>query len=191
MRCVLIAAGWFLAAIALGGSGFLQRLRPPAPQLIIAGLTTALLAAWRVSARFRQWLTIIDLRALVGLHLTRFIGLYFLLLCRRGELPCGFAIPAGLGDVLVATLGSMLLMLWNRLGASRGVVGAWNALGLLDILFVVASAAKHGIADPGSMSALLRLPLSLLPTFLVPLIIASHIIIFSRLRAENGGRRRE
>ena len=87
MRCILIAAGWFLAAIALSGSGFLQRLRPPAPQLIIAGLTTALLAAWRVSARFRQWMTIIDLRALVGLHLTRFIGLYFLLLCRRGELP--------------------------------------------------------------------------------------------------------
>jgi hypothetical protein len=186
---MLIAAGWLVAAIVLSGSGFLQRLRPPAAQLIIAGLTIALLAAWRLSARFRQWLAIIDLRALVGLHLTRFVGLYFLLLCRRGELPCDFAISAGVGDVLVATLAAVLLMGWNRLGASRAVVGCWNALGLLDILFVVASAARHGIADPGSILALLRLPLSLLPTFLVPLILASHIVIFSRLAAEKDGMR--
>ena len=32
------------------------------------------------------------------------------------------------------------------------------------------------------MRALTYLPLSLLPTFLVPLIIASHVILFSRLR---------
>jgi hypothetical protein len=36
--------------------------------------------------------------------------------------------------------------------------------------------------DPASMQALLVLPLSLLPTFLVPLIIASHVLIFARLR---------
>jgi hypothetical protein len=32
------------------------------------------------------------------------------------------------------------------------------------------------------MSELLRLPLSLLPTFVVPLVIASHAIIFAKLR---------
>jgi len=31
------------------------------------------------------------------------------------------------------------------------------------------------------MAALLRLPLSLLPTFLVPLVIASHVLMFARL----------
>jgi hypothetical protein len=55
---------------------------------------------------------------------------------------------------------------------------------LADILYVVGTAARLAFADPASMSALLRLPLALLPTFLVPLIIASHVFIFSRLRPE-------
>jgi len=54
-------------------------------------------------------------------------------------------------------------------------------LGLADILFVVVTAARLGVADPESMAALLQLPLSLLPTFLVPLIIASHVILGVRL----------
>jgi hypothetical protein len=36
------------------------------------------------------------------------------------------------------------------------------------------------------MRALTHLPLSLLPTFLVPLIIASHVVIFARLSRTPG-----
>jgi hypothetical protein len=64
----------------------------------------------------------------------------------------------------------------------------WNVLGLADILFVVVTAAWLGVAEPESMAALLRLPLSLLPTFLVPLIIASHVVLGVRL-ARRGGLR--
>ena len=53
--------------------------------------------------------------------------------------------------------------------------------GLLDLLFVVVTAARLGMADPASMAALLRLPLSLLPTFLVPLLLASHVLLFAIL----------
>jgi hypothetical protein len=59
-------------------------------------------------------------------------------------------------------------------------------LGLADILFVVATAARLALADPASMAALLRLPLSLLPTFLVPLIIASHVVLGVRLALTAG-----
>src|SRR5258705_202219 len=54
-------------------------------------------------------------------------------------------------------------------------------VGALDSAFVVATAARLGMADPNSMGPLRTLPLSLLPTFLVPLIIASHALIFWRL----------
>jgi hypothetical protein len=57
---------------------------------------------------------------------------------------------------------------------------SWNTLGLVDIISVVASALRFGLKDWQSMHALRELPLSLLPTFLVPLIIASHVLIFVR-----------
>ena len=58
---------------------------------------------------------------------------------------------------------------------------AWNVLGLLDILGVVGTAARLALAEPGSMRALLQLPLSLLLTFVVPIIIATHLVLLSRL----------
>src|SRR4051812_38562023 len=119
MKFASIAAAWLLVAIALGASGALQALPPPSPQIIVAGLTITLLAFWRVSAAFRAWLDAVDVRALVALHLTRFVGLSFLLLCRRGELPCGFAVPAGWGDITVATLAAVLLISWRHLGRHR------------------------------------------------------------------------
>jgi len=60
---------------------------------------------------------------------------------------------------------------------------------LLDILFVVVTASRLAFADPDSMSALLRLPLSLLVTFLVPIIIVDHVVVFWRLRARRASAR--
>jgi preprotein translocase subunit SecY len=54
-------------------------------------------------------------------------------------------------------------------------------IGLIDIILVVVSAVRINSADPTQLRALTYLPLSLLPTFLVPLIIATHIMIFARL----------
>ena len=184
MRFAWILVAWLAAAIAVGASGALSSLRPPAPQLILIFLTIALLACWRLSSAFRQWLNTIDLRLLIAIHVTRFVGCYFLFLCGKGELPCSFATTAGWGDIVVATWATVLLLCWKLVAGRRMWVAAWNIFGLIDILFVVASAARHGLADPLSMAAMLRLPLNLLLTFLVQLIIASHIFIFSRLASQ-------
>ncbi len=175
---------WLLAAVWLGASGRLALLQPPLPQLILFGLTLALVVAGMTLPGFRVWLAGLNLRQIVVLHLTRFIGVYFLVLYRRGELPSAFAVPGGWGDILVATGALILVLLVPDLARHRPWLLAWNLLGLLDILYVVATASRLVLADPGSMQALLHLPLSLLPTFLVPLLIASHIYLFVRLRTE-------
>jgi len=157
-------------------------LRPPALPLVLFGLTAVVLGAGRFSTGFRAWLLAIDVRWLVGLHLTRFVGAYFLYLYGRGQLPYAFAVPGGWGDIAVASLAALLLLSGSPARAGRrGAYILWNVLGLADILFVVVTAARLGVADPESMAALLQLPLSLLPTFLVPLIIASHVILGVRL----------
>jgi hypothetical protein len=183
MKFWFIGLLWLVVAIALGLSGRLRQVRPPGPQVLIFGLTAALIAGYWLSESFRGWLKSLDLRAIVALHLTRFVGFYFLWLYNRGELPYRFAVPGGWGDIIVATCAAILLLAWSSLGKRRPVLLIWNVYGLVDILFVVASAAAAGKANPASMAALLRLPLSLLATFLVPLIIGSHLLIFARLRS--------
>jgi hypothetical protein len=57
----------------------------------------------------------------------------------------------------------------------------WNTLGLADLLLVVATAARDALADAHSMHRMLHLPFSILPTFVVPILLASHFWIFRRL----------
>jgi hypothetical protein len=137
----------------------------------------ALLACWKVPT-LQEWARTIDLRWLVFLHLTRFVGFYFFFLCSRGELPFAFAAPAGWGDIVVAALAVLLLALSGARNWKMLVI--WNTIGLTDILFVVLTALRLGLEDWRSMHALREWPLSLLPAFLVPLIIVSHVLIFWR-----------
>lgn len=182
-RVVLFAAlVWLLVAIGLGASGALLSLRPPAPQLVVAGLTGVLLWAGARRPRLRAWALSVDIRALVALHLTRFVGAEFLVFYRRGELPFAFAVPGAWGDMAVAATAILVLLCGQPTTRGRRLIyGTWNALGLADILYVVLTASRLALANPDSMKALLRLPLSVLPTFLVPIIIASHVLIAARL----------
>jgi uncharacterized protein (TIGR00730 family) len=70
--------------------------------------------------------------------------------------------------------------------SSRAIYHVWNTIGFIDILFVVITATRLAFADSASMTALLRLPLSLRPTFVVPLVIFTHVVIF--LALSRGGR---
>ena len=179
---LLLGVGWLVIATALGAAGVVRGLQPPGPPLVVFGLTAVVLAAGWLLAGFRAWLSSIAERWLVGLHLTRFVGAYFLYLYGQGQLPYAFAVPGGWGDIVVASLAAILLVAGPpRYAWLRSAYIVWNVIGLADILFVVATAAWLGAADPESMAALLRLPLSLLPTFLVPLIIASHVVLGVRL----------
>lgn len=184
----LIGFVWFLAAVVAGASGLLLRLAPPRPQLLIVGLTAALIVAGAIVPSFRAWLASVDLRSVIALHLTRFIGIYFLVLYARGLLPFEFAVLGGWGDIAIAALALAWLVLAPEPLEHRNLLWVWNLCGLIDILFVVATAARMALANPASMGPLRALPLSLLPTFLVPLIIASHVLVFWRI---HGAPRRE
>jgi hypothetical protein len=175
----LVLLGWLCLAVGL--SGWLPHASAQAVAATVWTLTALVLfACWKI-ASIRVWVLNVDVRRLVLFHVTRlFAGAYFLVLCQRGELPCGFARPAGWGDIIVAVL-ALAVVSATRTRFAKTLLLVWNMLGLIDIIFVVFSALRFGLKDWQSMHALRELPLSLLPTFLVPLIIASHVLIFVRL----------
>ena len=173
---------WAFGALAVGHFRLLQRLPAPAIQGILVGLTALLLAAYFRSRPVRAAIDQRDLRGLVLFHVTRFVGFYFLHLYALGELPYDFAVPGGYGDIVVAALALVVVFVPMSAALRERALTIWNVIGFIDILFVVVTAARLGRADPFSMRALTVLPLSLLPTFLVPLLIASHLVIFTRLK---------
>lgn len=174
---------WAAIAVAAGAAG-LVATSPVPPPLAVAGLTAACLLTYAASARLRSWVRAVPLSALVAIHLVRFVGAWFIELYRRGELPFAFAVPGGWGDIVAAATAAAILLgaIPARTRARRAALLAWNTLGLLDILFVVTTAARLYFADAGQLGPLTRLPLSLLPTFFVPLIVLSHLRIFGWLR---------
>ncbi|HLE24696.1 MAG TPA: hypothetical protein VI935_03490 [Thermodesulfobacteriota bacterium] len=182
MKIIIAVITWLLLALVVGKYRLLATFAPPFPQVVLFGLTLILLLlCWKLSV-FRNWVFNLDIRVLVLVHLSRFIGIYFLILHSQGELPYAFAVPGGLGDIAVATTAIFVSLISSASGVKGfRILLIWNVFGLLDILFVIAAAGRLGMADPGSINALTRLPLSLLPTFLVPIIIFTHIIIFVRL----------
>ncbi len=172
---------WLITAIVVGRLEWLNRLPGPALPGLIVVLTGLVLTCYLKARGFRAWIDGLDLRALVLLHVTRFVGVYFLLLYNRGELPYAFAVPGGWGDITVATLALLVCVLPMKAPTRVHAVTIWNVIGFVDILMVVVTAARLGFEDIRQLRALTYLPLSLLPTFLVPLIIATHVMLFLRL----------
>lgn len=174
---------WFVIACIAGYTGAVKNVLPP---LIIFTIVVVLILMSVFAGSFRSWVCSIPLNNLVAIHLTRFVGFYFLYLYGKGVLPYEFAVYGGWGDIAVAALALTLIVL-----SADGVVKSpvyyflWNMFGLIDILFVVGIAAKLFFANPENMAELIRLPLSLLPTFLVPIIIFSHLVIFYRLKKKD------
>jgi len=172
---------WFALAVAAGATGFFLRLPFPGPQLIILGLVAATIAAGIVPSRLRAWIESVPLRVLVGVNAIRFIGIWFLVLSARGQIDPLFAARAGWGDIATALLAIVLVLTRGP----RLLYHAWNAFGFLDLVVAVGTATAVTLqgTSPG-VAPVLTLPLSIVPTFFVPLFLANHVFIFRRLLAD-------
>lgn len=172
---------WLVAALAFALSEALTIERAFVIPLTLSSLVIAQGVFYRRGGSFRALADAVPTRALVLFHVVRApIGVAFLVLMTHG-LDATFARVAGIGDVVSGLLALVVGLFATR---SRSAVLAWNALGLADILAVVVTAQRILIFSdhPQTMEILVHFPGMLLPTFLVPLVIATHVLLFVRLR---------
>jgi len=118
---------------------------------------------------------------LIRLHLWRFEGIVFLILMVQGQMPALWALPAGIGDILVAGTATWIAGHLDSPGGSRRAI-TWNLLGIADLIVAVALGI---MTNPGptqvfyttpTSEMVTRFPLALVPAFLVPLAFILHVI---------------
>ena len=106
-------------------------------------------------------------------HAFRHVGMVFLVPGVVAQpLPGAFANPAAYGDLLTGVL-ALLALVALRTGwvGALGVVWVFNIVGTLDLL----NALRHPNVAPDFGAAWY------IPTFLVPLLLVTHFMIFTRL----------
>jgi hypothetical protein len=188
---VAVLAVWFL--FALGGSllgVFDSEPRPPVPLGLAAVLPVAVFAfCYLTSASFRQFVLSLDLRLLTLAQTWRVGGIVFVILYLQGALPGVFALPAGWGDFAIGVTAPLVAWYWKRPFPSKTFI-LWNVLGSLDLVLavtlgVLASATPVGVLAGDVTTRLMgQFPLSLIPTFFVPLLLILHLISLIRVRKE-------
>ena len=105
-----------------------------------------------------------------------------------GQVPALFAIPAGIGDMLVGATSFWVARKFDEPGGRRRAI-VFNVLGLTDLIVAVTLGVT---TNPGpaqlffttpAATMLTQFPLTLVPTFLVPLAATLHVISLRQLVA--------
>ncbi len=181
----LLLLVWVISAIVLAASGVLATNDLLMPAMIIIPVAGFALA-YRTNPTFRSYALSLDTGILVMLHSWRMLGLGFLFLYAHDILPGLFAWLAGLGDALAAAGATLIgINLLRGRAVSKQALLTWNSFGLLDFLIAVSVGTALRSAWFGSEIAtdpMAFLPLSLIPTLVVPFYMITHLIIFLKLR---------
>jgi len=192
----VITAGigiWFLAACVGGMSGIFNQpgVPPVTVGLFVLVPIAGFLAAYGMSPQIRTAIDSIPLWTLTIAHVWRFVGLGFIVGAAAEVLPPQFGYPEGLGDVIAAALClplALALRSGKRSPRLRTAFVAWNVFGLVDLLSAITIGVLYSPSTFGVLRAdlstelMTRFPISLIPTFFLPLFILLHLLGLKRSR---------
>lgn len=174
--------------------------------LLSWGIPIAAMVAWfRFSPRLRAALaTRAGLWRLAAVETGRTIGVVFLFLHHRGDLPGLFAYPAAWGDVLIGVTAPAAAWVvfshfdelvqagsrWRRLFV------AWNVVGIADMVMALGLGVAHFpgvlqlVGGTPDTTMFAQFPMALFPAFLVASATAGHFIMLDAIRSATVPERR-
>lgn len=174
---VLIWSALALSSSLLGAFVSQPGSPPLAIILAVGGPITVFVAAYLFSGAFREFV-----RSLIGdafgvtmLQTSRVIGSVFVVEVFRHALPAVFGLSAGLGDIFIGVMAPLVALAWSS-GSGTGKIAfvLWNVLGMLDLVTAI-SLGLAASSIPPTMALVGVFPLSLIPTFAVPLAFILHL----------------
>ncbi len=181
-----IVAAWFVFALSASALHVFETKpgAPPLPVGISALAPIIVFLLWfAASAGFRRFALSLNPGTLTFVQSWRIAGLTFLTLYAAGLLPGFFALPAGWGDIAIGATAPLAALKLANFSRRRGFI-AWQILGMIDLVTAVASGTAARLISPhGVPTAVMTvLPMSLIPTFAVPLFFILHIICITQAR---------
>lgn len=185
---------WLALIWQLAAGGMIQagpRTLPTLPVAIFVPLLIGLPLIMR-SRRIAAALDALPPSWLVGLQVYRVAGAAFLVQLALGRLSPVFALPAGIGDVLVGLLALPVALYVSRnQDRGRAVAVAWNVLGILDLAVAI---TMGFLTSTGRLQAFgvtpapggFTYPLVMIPAFAVPLSLILHGVSLWQLKRRAG-----
>jgi len=175
----------------LASRGMLDRYNPlPAPALLMVMALTICTLTTTLSSVGRRSIAAAGLPALVGFQAFR-IPVEWLLhrLYQEGTVPVQMTYAGRNFDVVTGATAAALGLWLARGGRSRGLVLAWNIFGLALLTNIVTIAIlstpvpfRRFLDGPPNMLPSVW-PYVWLPSFLVQLALAGHVLVFRQLRS--------
>jgi hypothetical protein len=143
-------------------------------QVLLSFILFTMVARWYVSPRLAALPVDRALQPLLVLHATRHMGLVFLVpTVVGGTLPAAFAAAAAYGDLLAGVLAlAALVALRARSGGAMPLTWLFNVVGLLDLV----NAFYQGLTHDVQLGAAYYIP-----TFIVPALVVTHVMMFGLL----------
>jgi hypothetical protein len=182
-----LIAAWFVFALSASALFWFKNdaNRIGIAVAVAAAAPILIFAVWfGVSENFRKFALSLDPQILTMAQTWRIVGFTFVLLEARGVLPAIFAWPAGYGDMIIGATATFVA--WKLASPiRRNIFILWQVLGITDLVTAVGLGTTARLLSPDgpSMVAMTVLPLSLIPTFLVPLFFILHLICIAQARA--------
>jgi hypothetical protein len=186
--------GFGAAAVLLEAAHVLEQhiFGIPVPFYVwVAIPLTGFAVVYRRSSAFREFVLAVDLRLVVLAQVVRLAGFGFLILYADDRLPAGPAMPPALIDIAIAYSAAVIAFWWlsHRSFSRRGFI-AWNLIGIGDFIITAAvfiawryNLVYSSLPDFLGLEILTRLPMGLLPAFMVPLMSIMHVIAILQVRS--------
>ncbi len=179
-----LIAVWFVFALSASALHvFKTDLLPVVLGLAVTIPIVAFLLWFATSAAFRQFALSLNPRTLTFVQSWRIAGFTFLVLYAAGILPGVFALPAGGGDIAIGATAPLVAVKLANFNHRRGFI-FWQILGISDLVMAVTLGTIARLISPDGVGTgvMTVLPLSLIPTFAVPLLIMLHVICIAQAR---------
>lgn len=179
-----LIAVWFVFALSASALHvFKTDLLPVALGLAVTIPIVAFLSWFATSAAFRQFALSLNPRTLTFVQSWRIAGFTFLVLYAAGILPGVFALPAGCGDIAIGATAPLVAVKLANFNHRRGFI-FWQILGISDLVMAVTLGTIARLISPDGVGTgvMTVLPLSLIPTFALPLLIMLHVICIAQAR---------